>query len=187
MTERSRLGRDPFRDGPMAAPAAPDAQPARDAGSSPAQAVPGNDPVSQFFTDCLESVLPAPCPAITVRVPPAARLLPAPRLFAFGQALQLLLLPLRLEPDAKDRQQPAVSDAAGAVTLELRCRGDACTLRLFDDGQFFSRYFPDCSLEWAAFSPLRRFLEKNGRSLLLKQGRCTEFEMTLAFPEAAAS
>jgi len=177
MTERSRLGRDPLAEAmPVAGPL-----PAAAVDAAPAPIVPRprtESPMASFLGGVLESILPEPGPRLRVDVAPEAASLSGEKFFFVSRALQLLLSPVDLANILGHQCQP-VSGCAGAnlwARLESRKDG-AVVLRLYDDGNCLRYFFPEVRLDMESLRPLRLFLAKRNGSIVLRRGRCLEFDI----------
>lgn len=192
MTERSRLGRDPFGDllaaaepqpialvdkapVPPVTPLVSQENPLAHQENPPA--APEN-PLAVFLGDVLRSLLPDPGPHLQVTVAPEIGSLSGDRFYFFSQALQLLLSPVDLATilGRHHRPIPVGEDACVWVRLESRSTASVA-LRLFDDGNCLRHYFPDLRLDLESLRPLLLFLARKKGSLVLKQGHCVEFEI----------
>jgi len=176
MTERSRLGRDPLAE-PLTTQ---EPQPATAAVADPAPNCPqprAECPMAAFLLGVLSSILPDPGPRLRVEVAPEAASLPGEKFFFLSRALQLLLSPVDLA-NILGHQPRTVSCTDSTLWARLEFRKDTTVLlRLYDDGNCLQHFFPDVSLDMESMRPLRLFLARRQGSIVLKQGRCLEFDI----------
>ncbi|HML60620.1 MAG TPA: hypothetical protein PKD41_07000 [Solidesulfovibrio sp.] len=137
----------------------------------------GPHPAEVFLRGVLEGLTPTGNLTLHVEVDPETYALPVEKLFYFSHVLQLLVAPLERPGEAWRRPGDKRGPVAG-LTVQLARIGSARhSLRVFDNGLFFRSYLPEPRLDMEALRPLLLFVSKRSGSVILKQGRCIEFEI----------
>jgi len=153
-----------------------------DPGAMPLQ---GPHPVEGFLRGVLETLTPEGFVATTIGVDPETFAIPVEKLFFFSHALQLLMnaaqwpaqWPHQWPGRAFQRSDEAQSETP-RLTVCLRSLNDGCnSLRLYDNGLFFSNYLSKITLKAEVLRPLLLYVTRRQGSLCLRQGRCVEFEI----------
>jgi hypothetical protein len=137
----------------------------------------GPNPVEVFLRSALEGLVPDDVLAMSVAVDPESASLPVEKLFYLSQILQrLVTLPDR--PGQPWRRTKEASDRPATLTVRLReLPGGRHCLRLYDNGLYFRSHLTAISLSLEALRPVVRFVIKHCGSILMRQGRCIEFEV----------
>uniref|UniRef100_I2Q0U3 Uncharacterized protein n=1 Tax=Desulfovibrio sp. U5L TaxID=596152 RepID=I2Q0U3_9BACT len=144
---------------------------AKDAG---AQATP---PAEVFLRGVLESLAPEGRLRFSVTAGPGTDGLPVEKLFYFSHALQLLIAPLEW-PASSWRHNPEGTGPLACLAVHLTSVApDRHSLRVYDNGHFFSQYLSELHLEMEVLRPLVLFVVKRHGSIALKQGQAVEFEI----------
>ena len=110
-------------------------------------------------------------------VDPGTESLPVEKLFYFSHTLQLLLAPLEWSTPSRHRHEEDVVPADDLTVRLGRIASDRHSLRIYDNGRFFSKYLSDIRLEMEALRPLVLFVVKRHGSIAIKQGQAVEFEI----------
>jgi hypothetical protein len=137
----------------------------------------GPHPAEVFLRGVLEGLTPTGNLTLHVEVDPETYALPVEKLFYFSHVLQLLVAPLE-RPGETWRRPGDKRGPVPGLTVQLARIGSARhSLRIFDNGHFFSNYLPEPQLGMETLRPLLLFVVKRSGSICLKQGRCIEFEI----------
>ncbi|EHJ46661.1 hypothetical protein DFW101_0644 [Solidesulfovibrio carbinoliphilus subsp. oakridgensis] len=162
------------------ATAGPDAEAVPATAPSPQEGAAGppeTPPAEVFLRGVLENIAPEGGLRYAVAVDPGTETLPVEKLFYFSHALQLLLAPLEWPASSRRHPLAAVEPPAGLTIRLARIAPDRHSLRVYDNGYFFSQYLSDTHLEMEALRPLVLFVAKRHGSIAVKRGRTVEFEI----------
>ena len=139
---------------------------------------PDMHPVAVFLRGVLDGLGQDTTVHVSVTVESSAYALPVEKLFYFSHAIQLVISPLEWPGNAWKR--PVVTrEPFPSLTAKLEAYqgGTKHVLRLYDNGLFFSSYYPEMHLGMEPLRPLMLFVIQRSGSITLKQGRAVEFEI----------
>lgn len=137
----------------------------------------GPHPAEVFLRGVLENLALEGGLTLRIDVDPETFGLPVEKLFYFSHVLQLLVSPLESPSNAWRRSHDSQGPQAVLTVRLHKMANDRHSLRIFDNGLFFSQYLSDIRLQVEALRPLVLFVIKRRGSICLKQARCVEFEI----------
>lgn len=148
-----------------------------DAAQAPVQLSPDMHPVAVFLRGVLDGLDQDNSIRVSVTVTPSAYALPVEKLFYFSHAIQLIVSPLEWPGNAWKRPVAVQEPFPGLTAILAAYPGGKHSLRIYDNGLFFSSYYPEMSLGMEALRPLMLFITQRNGSICLKQGRAVEVEI----------